>query len=139
MRMHPTQRSSTNNVIRRSLQRGPLTAALLCALASSFGHCATITVTSASESQVSGKCTLPEALNSANTNTATGSCAAGSGADTIAFATGVNDIVLTGGLFVTQALTLQGPAAGVTIRRDAAAVPFQVIIVDPDHTTIRCT
>ena len=84
---------------------------------------ATITVTSAADTHTDGQCTLREALIAANTDAASGStpgdCAAGDGADTIAFA------ILPAGLHtiqplselpaITEALTLDGytqPAAG---------------------------
>ncbi|MEO5560207.1 MAG: choice-of-anchor Q domain-containing protein [Dokdonella sp.] len=132
----PTHTVACTRTRHRALHRLPLAAALLCALAPALGHGATITVTSASDAPVGGQCTIHDAIEAANTNAAVGGCAAGSGADTIAFAAGVNDIVLSYGLYVTQALTLQGSAARVTLRRDSAAEEAPVIQVDPEHTNV---
>lgn len=61
-------------------------AAVLCSLPLSA---ATITVNSADGgSGTNAECTLREAINAANSDTAGGGCAAGSGADTIVFAIG---------------------------------------------------
>lgn len=81
-------------------------ACYLCLLILAFGmlppsvaHAATITVdTAADDTTATGNCTLREAVEAANTDTAVDACGAGSGADTITF-----DAALAG---ATIALTL---------------------------------
>src|SRR3954454_3672224 len=85
---------------------------------------ATITVnTEADQLANDGRCTLREALRSANTNTGVGGCAAGSGTDTIRFSvahpklsrTGAGeDANSTGDLDLLSNLTISGKGAGKT-------------------------
>jgi parallel beta-helix repeat protein len=85
-------------------------------------------------------CTLVDAITAANTDTATGGCPAGSGADTIELTT---DVVLTdpdnyywhsdNGLPVVESdVTLEGN--GFTIERDAGAPPFRLLAVSNNGT-----
>jgi len=76
-------------------------------------------------------CTLVDAITAANTDTATGGCPAGSGADTIELMT---DVTLTeadndgNGLpVVVTDITIHG--GGFTIERDDAAPPFRLLLV----------
>ncbi len=115
------------------------TLALAASFAVSVAGAATITVDSDSETPVTGKCTLSEAVFAANTNVATGTCVAGDpGADAIVFAPGVGTITFTqplaattDALKVTEALTIDGTAnGGVVIQRDTgAATAFRLIEV----------
>jgi predicted outer membrane repeat protein len=75
---------------------------------------ATITVDTISDGVPGdGLCSLSEAIQAANTNAAVDACAAGSGADTIGFNTGLTGtITLAGTLSVTEALSINGPGAG---------------------------
>ncbi len=83
---------------------------------------------------VGGSCTLIDAITAANTDTATGGCAAGSGADTITLPGGA--ITLTSvnagdnGLpFITSTITIAGN--GTTIARDGSAPEFRILQVEP--------
>lgn len=74
---------------------------------------------------VDGTCTLADAITAANTDTATGSCPAGSGADTIDLTV---DVTLTSALpTITSQIILNGN--GHTIARDAAAAQFRILYV----------
>jgi hypothetical protein len=82
-------------------------------------------------------CTLVDAITAANTDTAVGGCAAGSGADTIELTT---DVILTevnnddgeegdNGLPVVETdITIEG--GEFTIERDADAPPFRLFLVN---------
>jgi CSLREA domain-containing protein len=70
-----------------------------------------------------GNCTLREAIEAANTDTAVDLCAAGSGADTVLVPAGIYTLTIapatpftnsTGSLDVTEALTIEGAGAGQT-------------------------
>ncbi|MCX6045570.1 MAG: cadherin-like beta sandwich domain-containing protein [Chloroflexi bacterium] len=98
---------------------------LALALANSPAQAAAITADGAT-------CTLVDAITAANTDTATGGCAAGSGADTITL---TNDITLTvanngdNGLpIINSAITLEG--VGHTIARDASAGAFRILTIN---------
>ena len=71
-------------------------------------------------------CSLNDAIVAANTDTATGMCAAGSpGADTIEL---LSDVLLTNGLAaISSAITIEG--GGHTIARDAGAAGFGILTV----------
>ena len=94
---------------------------MLAAVALVFGahvasaHAGTIFVgTNADDGAGSSACTLRDAVQSANTDTAVGACAAGSGADTIVVPAGT--YTLTGGeLTISADATLSGAGAGATI------------------------
>src|SRR5207302_8412884 len=98
-------------------------------LACSPAHAATITVnTTADELATDGNCSLREALQAANTDTAIDGCAKGSGADTVvvpagsydfsAALTGSEDNGLQGDLDIKTPMTIQG-AGSVTTTVDA--------------------
>ncbi len=77
---------------------------------------------------VSGGCTLADAITAANTDTATGACAAGAGADTIEL---TEDVTLMSVLpVVTDDVTIEGNDA--TIGRDPAAPDFRILQFDLD-------
>src|SRR5215208_4800175 len=88
---------------------------LVLAYASSPAQAATITVNSTDDVAANdGKCTLREAITSANTNTASGGCVTGSGDDTIIFALPPEDspwtVNLTGLLPVLSSnIAIEGP------------------------------
>ena len=94
-------------------------------------------------------CTLVDAMTAANTDTAVGGCAAGSGSDTIVLTT---DVTLTAvdnyalgndnGLpLVTTEIEISG--GGFVIEREPGAQPFRILAVDPagrleiDDATLR--
>lgn len=91
---------------------------------------------------VDGSCTLVDAITAANTDTATGGCAAGSGADTITL---TGDVTLTSanngdnGLpLIRSAVTIEGD--GHTIARAASAPAFRIFDVEsPGNLTLNAT
>jgi CSLREA domain-containing protein len=105
--------------------------ALLMALASLYlgpipvARAATITVnTTDDELNNDGDCSLREAIQAANTDTAVSGCAAGSGADTITLPAGFYTLTIagagenanaTGDLDITDDLTINGDGEGTTI------------------------
>jgi hypothetical protein len=82
---------------------------------------------------VGGGCTLVDAIISANTDTATGVCTDGSGADTLVLPAGSTQTLTVvnnadnGVPVITSAITLQGD--GSTIRRAATAPPYRIFNV----------
>lgn len=75
---------------------------------------------------VSGGCTLADAISSANTDSAVGSCAAGSGADIVRL---TSDLMLTAGLpSVTTEISVEG--GGFTVARDPVAPEFRFFRVN---------
>ena len=72
-------------------------------------------------------CNLIDAITAANTDTATGACAAGHpGADTIQL---LSDVTLANGLpAIASAITIEG--GGHTIARDAGAPGFSILTID---------
>jgi hypothetical protein len=118
--------------VRRMLQgqwkRSLAGVALLLALGNEPALAAIINVT--------GGCTLVDAITAANTDTAMGSCSAGSGADTLVLdatsthtLNSVNNTTYgANGLpVVTSAITIEGN--GSTIERGAGAPPFRLLTV----------
>src|SRR4051794_38797714 len=100
-----------------------LAALLLCAFAGDATAAVITGNTEADQLANDGRCTLREAISSANTNTGVGGCAAGSGTDTIRFSVahpklsraGANeDANSTGDLDVLSNLTISGKGAGQT-------------------------
>ncbi|MEY3219197.1 MAG: hypothetical protein RIT27_554 [Pseudomonadota bacterium] len=92
----------------------------LALLASGQIFAATITVNSTSGTTTTGVCTLQDALTSANTDTATGGCVAGSGADIIVF-----DASLSGQT-ITRNTVLPSLTTNITI--DGSSLASHVII-----------
>lgn len=85
---------------------------------------------------VGGSCTLVDAITAANTDTATGGCAAGSGADTITLSGNVtltsgSPSVIIGGSnglpLINSVITIEGN--GFSIARDASAPNFRILQV----------
>jgi len=79
-------------------------------------------------------CTLVDAITAANTDTATGGCLAGNGADTITLQTDVtltainnSDTEDAGLPTITSQITIEG--AGHTIQRDSSAPAFHLLTV----------
>ena len=120
--------------VRRALQRrwrrslGGL--ALLCALGQAPALAATI--------NVSGGCTLVDAITAANSDAPAGGCTAGSGTDILVLPAGSTHTLTTvnngtygaNGLpVVTSAITIDGN--GSTITRDPGAPPFRILEVRP--------
>jgi CSLREA domain-containing protein len=86
---------------------------LVLAYASSPAWAANITVNSAADTVADdGDCTLREAITSTNTDTASGGCVAGSGADRITFALHYpSTISLNSELLIADNLQISGPGA----------------------------
>jgi len=126
--------------LRRALQRqwrrslGGI--ALLCALGQAPALAATIAVDGTT-------CDLIDAIIAANTDTATGGCTAGNGADTLVLAnssihtlTSVSYTGLTGLPAVSSTITISGN--GSTVQRDGAAPFFGLLEVGPTgNLTVR--
>ena len=126
--------------LRRALQRqwrrslGGI--ALLCALGQAPALAATIAVDGPT-------CNLVDAIIAANTDTATGGCTAGNGADTLVLAnssihtlTSVYGTDLTGLPVVSSTITISGN--GSTVQRDGAAPFFGLLEVGPTgNLTVR--
>jgi hypothetical protein len=94
----------------------PLSQAVALALAAGGAHAAAITVTDGGDAGTAGTCTLRQAIVSANTDTAQGTCTVGSGADTITFAAGLANSTIAlqyGQLLVDSSVTISG--SGQTI------------------------
>src|SRR5215831_10942754 len=95
----------------------PLSCAIALALGADHLHAATITVTTGGDAGTASSCTLRQAIEAANNDSAgTSSCTAGSGTDTIQFAGNLaNSTITLGGtqLSVSQPLTISG--SGQTI------------------------
>lgn len=109
----------------------PLLAAVLTAVALPAGA-ATITVdTTHDGASIAGTCSLRDAVRAANLDLPVHACAAGSGADVIRFAAGVDAIDLLdaggGALIVETPVILDGEGRRVTIRRPATQTPFKII------------
>jgi CSLREA domain-containing protein len=103
-----------------------------------LAHAATITVTTtADELNNNGQCSLREAITNASANDQSGStdCAAGTGNDTITFDFS-GTITLGSELTITDAaeLTITGPAGGITISGDNAV---RVFLVNSGAITLR--
>ena len=118
--------------MRKALQRQwhlPLAGvALMLALGQSPGLAATI--------PVGANCTLVNAITAANTDTATGGCPAGSGADTIVLPAGSTQTLTTvnnstygptGLPVISSAITIAGQ--GSTIRRDSGVPEFRILAI----------
>ena len=133
--VYETQLRALPRRVRRALQRQwrlPLAGiALMLALGQSPGLAATISV--------SAGCTLIDAITAANTDTATGGCPAGSGADTIVLPAGSRQTLTevnndtygpTGLPLIRSVITIEGQ--GSTMVRDNTAPDFRMIAV---HST----
>ena len=128
-----TQLRALPRRVRRALQRQlrmPLAGvALMLALGQGPALAATI--------PVGGSCTLVNAITAANTDSATGGCPAGGGADTIVLPIGStqtlteinnNTYGLTGLPVISSVITVEGQ--GSTIRRDSGAPEFRILAVN---------
>lgn len=91
-------------------------------------YAATLTVdTIADASEPPGSCTLRDAITSANTDIATGGCAAGNGADTIAFS--VSGTIVLGSTLpvIASDITINDPLAGdIAISGNDAVRVFEI-------------
>ena len=129
---HYQQLKTLRRRVRRSLQRQWKRSLAGVALLIALGQAPTLAATI----NVSGNCTLVDAITAANNNTATGGCTAGSGADTIVLPSGstqtlttVNNTSLpaTGLPVISSVITIAGN--GSTIRRDPGAPDFRILAV----------
>jgi hypothetical protein len=144
--MYYTQLRALPRRVRRALQRQwrlPLAGvALLLALGQRPGLAATI--------PVNASCTLVDAITAANTDTATGGCPAGSGADTIVLPTDSTQTLMevnndtygpTGLPVISSVITIEGQ--GSTIARESYAPEFRLVAVSStgdltlNETTVR--
>lgn len=127
--------------VRRALQRKwkqPLAGvALLLVLGQAPAFAATI--------NIGGACTLVNAITAANTDIATGGCAAGFGADTLVLPPGstqtlteVNNTTATyndNGLpVITSAITIEGNGATIRAEPGEGESPFRIFDVNSDAT-----
>ena len=129
---------------RRAIISGTMASLLFVAGLAETTHAATITVdTNADGLDVDGTCSLREAIQAANTDTAVDACAAGSGADIVvlpagAFVLGVlgagEDGNATGDLDVTGDLIIMGAGAANTIV-DGAGID-RIFHIDPSGAGI---
>lgn len=108
------------------------TVAVLCALVLAFCIQGAPTAQAATITADGTTCTIYDAITAANTDTATGGCAAGSGADTIVLSditytlttgTDTGDNVGTA-LPITSMITIEGN--GATLMRDSGASDFRI-------------
>ena len=114
----------------------PLSQAVALALIAGGAHAAAITVTDAGDGTSANTCTLRQAIYSANHDDSSSStCVAGSGADTITFASNVSStITLTQGqLVINSNVDLTG--TGQTIQRDPNASDSRVMLIDNTGNT----
>lgn len=103
---------------------------------------ATITVDFAGDgAPVPGTCSLRDAVRAANLDQAVSACAAGSGADVIRFAAGIDAIDLLdaggGSLVLDGPTVLDGEGRNVTLRRPATQSPFRIIQVSSPDPSAR--
>lgn len=121
----------------RRLWLSGFAAVILAAAAINFAppaaHAGTtiVVTTTADETVADGNCSLEEAIQAANTDTAVDACPAGSGADTIVLAAGATYTLTTvdnngegpnGVPFVTSPITINGNGATIT-RSSASGTP----------------
>ena len=101
---------------------------LLALLCIPTAHAATILVTSNADGVATdGNCTLREAVQAANTNTAVDLCAAGDADnDTIAFATPFTITLTAGEILITDDVAITGGATRTTINAAGASRIFDV-------------
>jgi hypothetical protein len=109
----------------------PLAVALACALATPAGA-AVITVDTVADGSLAGQCTLRDAVAAANGDAAVAGCTAGSGADVITFAAGLDTLDLNsasgGMLTISDALVIDGAGTLRTIRRHAEDAAFRILM-----------
>jgi hypothetical protein len=121
-----------NSISLRSRRLLPLAIAL--ALGVPAADAATITVSTAGDAGTASTCTLRQALEAANTDSAgTSTCVAGSGDDTIAFANGLRNstITLAGGpLRISSNVTVTGTAQTIDANDESP-----VLYIDPAAIT----
>jgi CSLREA domain-containing protein len=107
--------------------------------------------TTTDELSVDGNCSLREAIQAANTDTAVDACTAGSGADTIVVPAGTytlsipgaeEDANLTGDLDITSDLTING-ASTIIQACDSSGGPctgidrvFHIVSIEASHSTV---
>ncbi|MHB8447097.1 MAG: choice-of-anchor Q domain-containing protein, partial [Rudaea sp.] len=100
----------------------PLSQAVALALAAGGAHAASITVTDGGDAGTPTTCTLRQAIASANTDSAQGSCPAGSGADTITFAPALANSTIAlqyGQLLVYSSVTISGSGQTIQAARNS--------------------
>lgn len=109
----------------------PIASALALTLALP-AQAAVITVDTAADGSQPGHCTLRDAIVAANDDVAVAGCIAGSGADVIEFAAGVDTIELTsasgGMLTVSDALSIDGAGTLRTLRRGVEDAAFRILM-----------
>jgi CSLREA domain-containing protein len=124
--MPPSTPSLTHRWTPRLVLALLLLVAWLAALRSPLAQANDITVTSAADTTGGPDCTLRDAITAANTDTATGGCAAGGGADTITFA-GNYTITLASALpALSGPLTLDGAGQSVAVSGNDTVRVFDI-------------
>jgi CSLREA domain-containing protein len=111
------------------------------------GAAAVITVTTtADDLEPNGNCTLREAIQAANHDTAVDACRAGRGADMIRLGEGTfsltlvgtnEDAAATGDLDMTADVTIRGAGADLTVIQQSADSPDRVLDIAPGGEAIR--
>ncbi|MBI3246474.1 MAG: hypothetical protein HYZ50_08205 [Deltaproteobacteria bacterium] len=129
----------TRRILQRKFAQSLAGAALLLALGQGHAIAATINVTTnVPDINADGQCSLIDAITAANTDSATGGCTAGSGADTIslpASSTHVLTADIGGGNglpVISTEITIAGNNS--TIQQDSAAPSFRLIEVTGNLT-----
>ena len=118
------------------------------AAATAAASAATITVDTKSDAFDGNKCSLRDAIESANQNAKSGKCAKGSGTDTIVIPAGNYKLSITGtdedanidgDLDITSPMTLEGAGSGkTTIDGNGEELEERAIhVVDGDKVTVR--
>ncbi len=120
------------------VSRKPLAFAIAMAFASSGAHAAAITVTDGGDAGTGSTCTLRQAIESANNDSAGNStCAPGNGADVISFSSTLQNSTITlqqGQLDVSSPMTING--GGVTVDANQASRVMAVYYHSPTLTNV---
>jgi CSLREA domain-containing protein len=139
------QRVSLRGASRRLWLAGSLAAILATAMitfAAPTAHAGTtiVVTTTADETVTDGNCSLEEAIQAANTDTAVDACPAGSGADTIVLAAGATYTLNiidnatngpTGLPIITSAITIEGNGATITRSAASGTPAFRMAAIEP--------
>lgn len=122
--------SSVSTRLKRVLGLVGGTAALLALVLSTSAYAATITVGTLADATATGKCSLRDAITTANGTAVAGSgCASGGASNTIMFAKGLSGIIRLGSTLpdIESNLTIAGPGRGLIAISGQNAVPVMTI------------
>lgn len=100
-----------------------VTATVLAALSPVTAHAATI--------QVGSGCSIAEAIQAAETDSAVGACVAGDQADEIVVPAGTDEVWTSAPTTISTELTLRTDSGRATIRRDTSAAYFTLLTLTP--------